>query len=453
MAKLVAIGDSMTQGFTSLAITHTDQSYPVLIAEAMGLGPDAFRRPDFRGKGGLPCSIEWLARRLEDRFGANIGFFEWLRSIHVIPDLLDEVEDYWERGKGSWPTTDVSFHNLAVWGFEVADAYDLTAAMCKQAIAGTKENLLGIPSEARLRTAYRVLNPAQQPARDPDTQLRIAARVAQDEGGIEHLILFLGANNALGTVVELDIRQTDPESPGANSSYTLWHPDAFGADYRELAAEVDAIGPGHVYVGTVPHVTIPPVTRGVMKDRGRLPASRKYFDYYTRFWIRDKDFDPDRDPHLTREEAEHIDTTIDAYNEVISAAAAQRSNWHLVDVCGVLDRLAVRRNHGTPKYPLPSELADLTIRFFEIRPGGEIKNGGLIGLDGVHPTFSGYSILAHEFLEVMKAEGGVEAREIDFAQARFWDSLVSRPPRTLDDVFGALKVLERHFHLSRWMRP
>ena len=34
MAKLVTIGDSLTQGFSSFAISRTDQSYPALLARA-----------------------------------------------------------------------------------------------------------------------------------------------------------------------------------------------------------------------------------------------------------------------------------------------------------------------------------------------------------------------------------------------------------------------------------
>src|SRR6266545_466798 len=121
MAKLVAIGDSLTQGFHSLAITNTDQSYPAMIARVMNLRQDEFRLPDFRGKGGMPCSIEWLARRLEDHYGRDLRGFEWIRAIHRIEDCLDEVEDYWERGPGNMAKADTLFHNLAVWGFSVGD--------------------------------------------------------------------------------------------------------------------------------------------------------------------------------------------------------------------------------------------------------------------------------------------------------------------------------------------
>jgi GDSL-like Lipase/Acylhydrolase len=450
MARLVAIGDSLTQGFHSFAITNTDQSYPAVIARAMGLDIQRdFRLPDFRGRGGLPCSIEWLSRRLEERYGANLGAFEWPRALHTVADFIDEVEDYWERGRGTLPTAEVDYHNLAVWGFEVADAYNITAKICEQAVHGSKDNWFRPPSEARLRTALNVLNPARGSERLADTQLTIAKRISERQGGIDHLIVWLGANNCLGTVVHLDIRPTGVEPPGPRSDRTLWRPEAFAMEYGRLENEIAALGARHVYVGTVPHVTIPPITRGVMHDRGRLPLDRTYFDYYTRFFIHDKDFDPGRDPHLTGKQAEEIDQTIDRYNDTIRVAA-DRHGWHVVDICQMLDDLAVRRNHGVPRYPLPAELSDLSVRLLEYSPGGNVKSGGLVSLDGVHPTACGYALVAQEFVRAMRPyEPGI--RDVDFADARRWDTLITYPPRTLDDMLGALRALERWFHLSRWL--
>lgn len=450
MAKLVAIGDSLTQGFQSLAITRTDQSFPALIARAMGLDLRGFRQPDFRGKGGLPCNVEWLARRLEERYGSHLSTFEWLRAVHTLTDLIDEVEEYWERGPGAQPSADTLFHNLAVWGFEVGDAFGIDAATCARSITGSKDDWFQPPSHARLRTALGVLNPARTPARSGDTQLSIAKKIAEAEG-IEHLIVWLGANNCLGTVVELDIRETGDEPPEPCSGFTLWTPKAFARDWAELARQIAGLGARHVYVATVPHVTIPPVTRGIMRDRGRLPSDRRYFDYYTRFSIHDKDFDPDVDPHLTGDDAQKIDGYVDEYNRVI-VAEAQARGWHVVDTCSMLDRLAVRRNHGRPSYPLPPALSDLSVRFFEITPGGELKSGGLISLDGVHPTACGYALVAQEFIDVMNRHGA-NARNVDFSDVRRWDTLVSTPPLTLDDMLSALATLERYFHLSSWLRP
>lgn len=450
MARLVAIGDSLTQGFHSLAVTNTDQSYPAMIAKAMGLGIRDFLLPDFRARGGLPLSVEWLARGLEERYGATMSTFEWIKALHAIPDLIDDVEDYWERGKGSLPSADVRYHNLAVWGFEVADAFQISAAHCMEQIRRPKDDWFAPPSQPRFRTALKVLNPARTTTRASHTQIEVAKEIQKNENGIDHLIVWLGANNCLGTVVELEIRRTKGTPPGPMSGCTLWTPEAFRKELEVLATHIADIGAKHVYLATVPHVTIPPITRGMMESRGCLPEGEKYFDYYTRFFIHDKDFRPERDKHLTKAQAMEIDACIDAYNEVIVAEASNRG-WHLVDMCGVLDQLAVRRNHGKPTYPVPTELGDLTLRFFEIQPGGGVKSGGLIGLDGVHPTACGYGIVAQEFINVMR-QNEPDIQDIDFADIRRWDTLVSKPPQTLNDMIGVLETLERKFHISQWMR-
>ena len=447
MAKLVAIGDSLTQGFQSLAIQKTNLSYPAMIAECLNEPIPDFRVPDFMGKGGLPFNIEWLSRELERKYGKNISIFEWPFATDHIFDLLDDVEDYWERGKGAQQKKDSLYHNLAIWGFEVADAYCINSEMCREAIKHPKDDWFRPPSEPRLRTAYRVLNPAQLSERSNDTQIAVAKRIKNQDGEIENLIVWLGANNCLGTVLHLKIEETGDDPPGPCSNKTLWTPAAFKKEYDELAAQIQDIGANNVYVATVPHVTIPPITRGVMKNRGKLPIRRKYFDYYTRFFIRDKNFNPDKDPHLTASEAEKIDAYIDEFNVTIRSQAEDKG-WHVVDTCKVLDQLAVRRNNGKPTYPMPPELQDLTIRFFEIEPNGRIENGGIISLDGVHPTTCGYGIVAQEFINVMRDQNP-EISDINFSEIRRRDSLVSRPPQTLDDVFGMLQTLEKWFHISR----
>jgi GDSL-like Lipase/Acylhydrolase len=450
MPKLVTIGDSLTQGFHSFAITRTDQSFPALIGRAMGLSDAQFRLPNFRGAGGLPCSFEWIARRLQDRFGDDLSLFDWVRAIPTVTTAIDEVEEYWERGPGSKPSRDDVYHNLAVWGFEVGDAYNVTAELCRRAILGSKPDWFKPPSQSRLRTAWHVLNPAQLPGRGADTQLSLAARLRDEEGPIEHLVVWLGANNCLSTVIKLRIEETNLP-PGPCSPYTLWSPSAFEKEYLPLADRMEGLKAEHVYVATVPHVTIPPVCRGIMSGGGELPPGEKYFDYYAHFFVPEEEFDPQRDHRLLKADAMKIDEYIDAYNAVIRREAKARG-WHVVDICDVLDRLAYRRNHGRPTYPLPPELADLDARFFHIHANGALKHGGLIALDGVHPTYSGYAIVAQEFIDVMR-QNEPSIANVDFAVVRNADELVSHPPRTLDDLVSALRIMERHFHISRWIDP
>src|SRR5215510_9873623 len=73
--RLVAIGDSITQGFQSGAIFNTQISYPMIIAWEMGWD-NFFTYPRYDGFGGLPFNIEYIVRRLEERFGRTTKWWE-----------------------------------------------------------------------------------------------------------------------------------------------------------------------------------------------------------------------------------------------------------------------------------------------------------------------------------------------------------------------------------------
>lgn len=466
-AKLVTIGDSLTQGFQHLAINHSDRGYPSMLAEA--LGERDFDVPTFRGYGGYPLNLEWIARGLEARYGHDLRRFEWIRALSEVFEMMDDVEDYWERGKGAERSLDCDYHNLGIWGFEVSDAYEITAQIASDLIAqaGNRDNRFSIPNEARMRTALDVLNPARDKERMQDTQITIARRIAEKRG-IEHLIVWLGGNNALGTVVGLEIIESSDDrvtqrqgSPGSRVTVgsvrpTLWTLEHFKHDYDKLASYIDTIDAQNIYLGTVPHVTIPPVTRGVMEDARVLPRGQRYFDYYTRFSVQDRDFvdDPDSYPYLTGQQARDIDARIDGYNNHIRTVARNRG-WHVIEFGQELERLAPRRNWGNPPgaSELPRAFAGLSTRFFEIGANGRLINGGLMGLDGIHPTTCGYAVVAKIAYEAIRAanpnmmlQSADSAFDFDFI--RRMDTLVSDPPRTLDDIFGMLNSLERFFGLD-----
>jgi hypothetical protein len=455
LAKLVAIGDSLTQGFMSGAISATHLSYPAILARCMGLSADEFRVPPFFGEGGLPLNLEHLLDRLEERYGKKLDWYEKPRVIFTVRSILDRVEDYWERGPGSKPIGADTFHNLAVWGFEVADAYEVTPALCRAQIGKNRDDFLAqVPSAAMYRTALRVLNPARKSQLDDATQVSVARRIAQKEG-IENLIVALGANNALGTVLDLKVMETGKtppklKAPKRNEQFNLWHPDAFALSYAQLGAKVAAIGAQRVFVSTVPHVTIPPVTRGINRGAHPLAAGERYFDSYARFFVKDANFTKD-DPHLTKAEAQQIDSYINAYNDTIRKTA-KAHGWHVVDMCALLDQLAYRRNNDQPKYKLPKVLADLKpppdARFFQINQAGQRTQGGIFSLDGVHPTTIASGLMAQEFAHVMR-QAGVSVVDVDFARLLALDTLVTDPPQTLDDVYGTLQTLEEWLHLSR----
>lgn len=452
--KLAAVGDSLTQGFQSGAIWNTAWSYPAIVARSLGLStPRHFRVPHL-GHGGLPLNLERLLYGAEAKLRDRPGDLELLvRLPPLIEDFIDEVEDYFERGAGAAPAKfGGSYHNLAVWGFALADALRLTPERCREAIeeeeGWIEDDFLGLPSGAMYRTARKVFNPRDAPARRGDSQLRALARLLEADGPIDVLFLWLGANDALGTVLDLEIEDMTPvpdlpRDPVALTRWNLTSEALFAADYADLARELDALlarlSPGTaVFVGSVPHVTIPPVTRG----SGSFEAG--YFERYRRFFVADAAPTLHLE-QLSRDDARLIDARIDAFNRVIREHVDARPRWHLVDTCGQLDELAVRRNgrEGDPGAPLreyqrrrdrsdhPLLALDPvpSVLMYEVKAGKRTQ-GGLISLDGVHPTTIGYGLIAESFLEAMRAAGvpGSDPRRVPWDEIIANDALLSRPP-------------------------
>ncbi|MEE2057085.1 hypothetical protein [Rhodococcus artemisiae] len=463
--RFVAIGDSLLQGFQSAAVYRTDVSVPAIVAYELGV-LDTFRYPRYGGPGGLPLNVELMLRRLEERYGSRMTPWEIPAALFTLRNFMDEVEDYWERGPGATaPVIGTYNHNLSCYGWDLRDALEKTAAHCRARIAAPSDNLLDqIVENNGDRAAMRVY-PHWAPAQESMTLFDAAAALGDDNGddtdsGIETLVVFLGSNNALGTVTQLRVAWSgaDYQDLDRKSSYTIWRPEHFDAEFAEVVEQVRRISARHVILCTIPHVTIAPIARGL----GGKSGSR-YFAYYTRPWIDEQHFDAARDEHITGEEAHAVDTAIDHYNNTIHRAVADARadgrDWYLLDVAGVLERLAARRYRDdlnarpawwTP-YPLPPELAALDpvpdTRFLTADGEGGRATGGLFSLDGVHPTTVGYGILAQEIIGIM-ASAGVEFRHtngavrtdttVDFERLIRQDSLVQSPPQNIDSALSIL---------------
>jgi lysophospholipase L1-like esterase len=473
--RLAALGDSLTQGFHSGAIHDTGWSFPAIVARALGLQvPLDFRVPRIPGPG-LPLNLEDLLRRAEERLGDDVSLPEWILGFpRIAHDYIDQLEDYYERGAGAPPPKFRGvYHNLAVWGFTANEGTTLHAKLAKRVIeeeeGWIEDDFLGTPSAPMYRTARRVLNPGDDPLRALDTQVKALARLAAAEP-VDVLVLWLGANDALGPVLTLEVRDMAraegaiPKSPVKRLAWNLTSEEVFEADFRALVAGVGAALASRgtqVFVGTIPHVTIPPITTGVGAFDG------KYFDHYARFFVSQESFDPLLHQTLSREDARHIDERIDVFNAAIRRAIAaanerearrrtrRRLAWHVVDCCAVLDELAVKRQglEATPEQallryyarqgitdhpllrlsPIPSIL---TLRTDE---HGVRTGGGLMSLDGVHPSTIGYGLVAEVFLAAMQKAGVPDAdpRRVPWSDVIANDHILQRPPRLWDDVLRA----------------
>jgi hypothetical protein len=478
--RLVTIGDSLTHGFQSGAIFHTDLSYPAIIAHELGWA-DHFRYPTYNGFGGLPLNIEQLLRDLESRFGQVVSWWETPSALLHIRHLMDQVEDYWERGPGNVvPATTAINHNLAVFGWDLRDALAKSASVCAKRIGTPRDDVLGqFVEHAGERAARRVL-PIPPAGSDTLTQLTAAAQLGSDSGGtnpkhgIETLVVFLGANNALRSVVDLRLVWSEKgyDDLDRKEGFTVWRPRHFEAELRQVAAQVREIKARHVIWCTVPHVTIAPISRGVA---GKVAPGSPYFPFYTRPWISDRDFDPTQDPHLTGKQAQAIDGAIDQYNYAIAEEVRQArtagQDWYLLETVALLDRLGSRRYIEDPlarpswwqPYPLPPALQSLTPvpnSHFLATDGTRRTDGGLFSLDGVHPTTIAYGILAQEVINLMRQAGigffrpdGVTSRPdpvlVDFERLLRRDTLVNSPPGILTSGLGILAWADEAVDLFR----
>ena len=468
MPKLVAIGDSLSQGVQNGAIFRPYLSYPALIADSLGLDvPNEFRVPRFPGSG-LPFNLEWFLRSLRERLGTEIDRGEWIWKVpFLLEDFIDKVEDCYERGSGSKPAAcDVIYHNLAVASFRVRDSFTVTAAYCSEQIGRAEgwwgDDFLSLPSAPMYRIAQRVLNPCrQQNLRNCWTQIDNLRELISREGPVKNLIVFFGANDCLKTVMELKVEDMEGETPSEDpqerrEAYNLTSAAVFRDDYQEMVKRIAAVisDETQVFVGTVPSVTIPPITQGVCPFPTVKADGNRYFEYYGPFFSTEENFDT-RHRHLTEEQVRHIDRRIDAFNRTIRDIVDERERWHLVDIHELLQCLAVKRNDMSiaPQQPLRDLLvtdwgrADHPLLSLDPIPSvlrldtrdAQRLGGGLFSLDCVHPTTIGYGLIAEAFLRVMQEAGVPEAdpKSLRWSEIIRQDSIIQFPPVLWDDIINA----------------
>lgn len=482
MGRIVTLGDSLTQGFQHGAVRRTEWSFPAMVARALKTD---FRQARFDTPDGGPLlDLELLVRDLEARFGADLDVWELPAALLTIRARMDRVEDEWERGGGTRPSgTGPIHHNLAVWGFEVLDALNLSDAVCARNTPPPRDAFVSqLVESAMYRTARRVFNPSQSRGLAELTPIELARRIASDEGEIENLFVALGSNNALASCVQLRLKwsqSADARKLAHQRDVTVWDPEHFAKLYERLDEGIQRVGAKRVFLATVPHVTVAPVTRGVSPGATRATELHDgYYEYYTRFWIWDRDFDPAHHPRITREDARAVDAAIDEYNAKITEVA-ERRGYLLVPYGEVLDRLAFRRHAGKTEYRFPKGLVAALkanpATAWRVRPDGTVLldtryfrmprklpaadassedwqravKGGLFSLDGVHPTTVGYGIMAHELLVAMKDAKvpGADPDALDWPAIVAADTLLTAPPEILRSlqallafVFGKAKL-------------
>lgn len=459
------MGDSVGQGFQNGGVYRTDLNFPAFLSRCFEPKPD-FEQPLFTAQGGIPLNLEVLVRGLSDRYGDSLEWTEYIPAAAHLYKTLKRIKNYWEGKLKSLAVTDqqTPYHNQSVWGFAINDAWMVSDHKSRNRIATHPEtySIFDIlPDHAMYTTASIVLNPARQEQFSGHTLLDNVGYIDRNNG-IENLIVTLGHNNIIGAVTDLRFTFSEPgdmEALPAQRGYTVYRPEHFEQEYRKLAEKVSrTVDADRIFVPTIPYVTIPPVSRGVNEDKSR-PA-HGYFDYYTRFWIWDSDFDPERHPHLSREEAIKLDETVDEYNKSIRSIAAEYG-WIVVPVNTYVSGIARRRQKGKLHIPYPKEFSEamgrnprtahlledphdpvLSTEYLRVhRDTGKVYKGGIFSLDGIHPTTIGYGLMAHLYYQKMEEHGVQFARKLDWDHIIDSDTLLTDPPLMLNSLRELLKVL------------
>lgn len=461
--KLVALGDSLTQGFNNGCIYRTDINYPAMLAGCLGDNV-VFDQPVFSAQGGIPLNLEILIRGLSDLYGDSISVGEYLSAAKYIYTTTQRVRKYWQNGyEKQIKTRNTPYHNQSIWGLAANDAWLLTEKICRDYMLEHPPKFTMfdfLHSNAKYTTSRLVLNPGFKETRENCSMLDNIFYFS-DNGGIENLIVYLGGNNIVGAITEMELVYSDDDEINElpfNRPYTVTRPEHFERMFRYLAEQISRLNVKNIITATIPYITIPPVTRGVNKNRSNGQIG--YYDYYTRFWIWDDDFNPEIHPHLTREEAIQLDIHIDEYNRVIKSVANEYG-WIVVPLNRYISNIAARRlpsgkqitfphsfvralkNNPDTSYLVTGEnTTSLTSHYLQLdRDTGHIRKGGIFSLDGLHPTTIGYGLIANTFYQCMKRNGISFEKELDWDSIIASDTLVSQPPYILIELRQLLHFL------------
>lgn len=157
---------------------------------------------------------------------------------------------------------------------------------------------------------------------------------------------------------------------------------------HELADRLAATG-AEVFLGNVPDATLLPAAGEIRRSTEKR--------------ARERAIEAGEDPDAAAAEAlAEVDADIavvqemgETYAALLQAAADRHDNVHIVDFYAMADQIAAE---GLP-------IGD------QVVTAG--KFGGLIGVDGIHFTDTGYALMANTFLDAVEAETGVVVPQVD----------------------------------------
>jgi lysophospholipase L1-like esterase len=368
-AKYVAVGDSLTAGFSngSLVLTHQAASWPLLLAQQVGIGAANFQQP-YVTEPGIP---------------AELALFSLVPSPAIAPKSTD-------TGLPANYALDRPYDNLAVPGATSVDVLTRTTG-------GLSDLIL----------------------RGRGTQLQQAVSLAPT-----FVTLWIGSNDVLGAVTAG--RAIDGVTMVPLETFRAAYTQIVAALVATGATVVTATIPDVTaapFANAIPPVVVDPATGQPVLVGGRtvpligpsgpLPADAKVTLGASPLLARGVGIPaalggsgqplPD-EVVLDPTELAVIRDRVSAINQSIREIAGAASVSVLDLNAFTADLLANGRSYAG------------------VSLDGSFLTGGLVGYDGIHPTDIGYAFLANAWIDFLNREKGTQLLPVSLAAVIFGTS-------------------------------
>jgi lysophospholipase L1-like esterase len=383
--KYVAVGDSLTAGFTngSLVLTHQQFSWPALLAGQTGTPITSFQQPYITEPGG-PAELALVS----------------LSPLVIAPKATG-------TGLPANFALDRPYDNLAVPGATSVDLVSRTTGAFEDAIL-----------------------------RGKGTQLQQAVSLAPT-----FVTLWIGSNDVLGAVT----------SGRAIDGVTMVPLPAFRAAYAQAVAALRGTG-AYVVTATIPDVTLSPFANAIppyvvnpstgqpvlvggqrvplLGPAGPLPADSKVTLGASSLLAKGVGI-----PAALGGSGQGLpdEVVLDPAELAIVRDRVSAINASIREIAGAA---------GVPVLDLEAFTTDLLTNgrsYAGVTLDGSFLTGGLVGLDGIHPTVTGYAFVANEWIAFLNEQAGTNLRPVALAPFVFGtaSSLSARPGASEAPALGA----------------